>query len=312
MTEGGNQMEDQNKLPPGFENPTDLPDSTEEAARWQEANRGWWESHPMRYDWKDEIPAEPHSREFYQEIDSRFFSASREFMPWKKTPFDALIDFEALKELDVLEIGVGNGSHAQLLSGSAKSYTGIDITDYAVSSTSKRLNIFDIPAKIVRMDAEQMDFPDGVFDFIWTWGVIHHSSNTPQIVRQMGRVLRPGGRVVTMVYYRSWWSYYVMGFLFSLKSGNLWRRGSIHASVQRLTDGAMARYYSIREWKDLFSGQFAVRDIFVCGPKTDVVLLPSGKLKNLMLQLIPDAVGRILARQCRMGSFLVCIATKKE
>ncbi len=154
-------------VPLGFEKPTDLPKDTMQRNKWQEKNRWWWENSPMRYDWKKEISFVEFSREFFQEIDKRFFSNVRKYMPWKKIFFDPLVNFEALSEKDVLEIGVGNGSHAQLLARYCKSYTGIDITNYAVKSTSERMNCFGLKnATIIRMDAERMQFPDNTFDYI--------------------------------------------------------------------------------------------------------------------------------------------------
>ena len=153
-------MKTKEKIPEGFNSPIDLPRTDDEANDWQNANRSWWESHPMRYDWKQEILNEEYSKPFYSEIDHRFFSAVGQFMPWRKIPFDPLIDFDRLASQDVLEIGVGNGSHAQLLAKHSHSFTGIDITDYAVKSTTERLKCFDLDATILRMDAEKMDFAD--------------------------------------------------------------------------------------------------------------------------------------------------------
>ena len=66
----------------------------------------------MRYDWLDKIPYPEFTREFYREIDSRSFANAREYLPFKRIPFDGLIDFDSLPKQRVLEIGVGNGSHA--------------------------------------------------------------------------------------------------------------------------------------------------------------------------------------------------------
>ena len=132
----------------------------------------------MRYDWAQGIDFEEYSKEFFEEIDNRFFSKVIEFMPMKKMPFDALIPFDELSCPDVLEIGVGNGSVAQLLASKSKSFSGIDLTDYAYNSTSKRMETFSIKANIQQMDAENMTFEDNSFDYIWSWGVIHHSSDT--------------------------------------------------------------------------------------------------------------------------------------
>ncbi len=164
----------------------------------------------MRYDWNDEIGYKEYSKEFFDEIDKRFFLNSKDFLPFKKIPFDPLIDFENLKNKDVLEIGVGNGSHASLLAQHSKSFTGIDLTEYAVKSTSARFKEFGLPGTIKRMDAETLEFENESFDFVWSWGVIHHSSNTRKILEEINRVLKPGGEATIMVYYRSLWSYYFL------------------------------------------------------------------------------------------------------
>lgn len=296
-------------LPEGFNNPTALPQDEAQAREWQEANRTWWESHPMRYDFGDHIEYTEFSREFYEEIDRRFFSDAEKYMPSKKVPFDALIDFEGLRNKDVLEIGVGNGSHAQLLASHARTYNGIDLTSYAVHSTTERMRRFGLDrptVNIQQMDAERMQFADESFDFIWTWGVIHHSSNTRQILSEMRRVLRPGGSAVVMVYYRNLWNYYIYAGLFGgLIKGHFWKTKSLHQTRQHETDGAIARFYSIPEWKQLASEFFTVEDVSVCGSKPEIVPLPRGRVKDSVLKIIPDSMSRFMTNSCRMGTFLV-------
>jgi len=93
-------------------------------------------------------------------------------------------------------VGVGCGSHAQLLAPPrAGSYTGIDLTDYAVECTRRRFWAIGLDGRIQQMDAENMEFPDASFDFVWSWGVIHHSSDTRKALAEITRVLRPGGAV---------------------------------------------------------------------------------------------------------------------
>lgn len=298
-------MKQVEELTEGFSKPTALPKSVQEHQGWQRANREWWESHPMRYDWNDGIPFPEFSKEFYAEIDRRFFDAVSLYAPCKKIPFDWLIDFESLRKQDVLEIGVGNGSHAQLLASHAKSFAGIDLTGYAIKSTAERLRVFDLDGTVQQMDAEQMKFADCSFDFIWSWGVIHHSANTRRILEEMHRVLRPGGEAIVMVYHRTFWEYYVQGTMLSLLSGQMFKPAAIHASVQRRTDGAIARYYRRSEWKQLVSDLFTVEDVRIYGKKTELVPLPAGRLKNILIDLIPNSCSRFLTNNCRWGSFLV-------
>ena len=275
----------------------------------------------MRYDFSASVSAAEFSKDFYAEIDRRFFSDVKTFMPWDQIPFDALIDFQALGDKDVLEIGVGNGSHAQLISSHSGSYTGIDLTDYAVKSTTKRLELLNgtLPensarareTSVIRMDAEQMDFADNTFDFIWSWGVIHHSANTRKIVEEMHRVLRPGGTATIMVYHRNVWNYYIVAGLFAgVIQGTLWKTRSLHQTRQKFIDGAIARYYTIPEWRSLVSDLFSVEDVKIYGSKAELLPLPSGKLKTRLQSIILNSFGRLLTNRARMGMFLVSTLRK--
>lgn len=124
--------------PFGFEHPTCLPNNKSEEKNWQDQNRNWWELNPMRYDWEEVLNCKPNTKEFFEEIDKRFFSDVHTYLPSKKVPFDSLIDFEGLKNKTVLEIGVGSGAHAQLLAKYSKEFYGIDLTQNAIKSTKKR------------------------------------------------------------------------------------------------------------------------------------------------------------------------------
>ena len=112
----------------------------------------------MRYDWNHTLGGAEFSREFYQEIDRRFFFDASRYMPPRERPFDALIPFDKLPHWDVLEIGVGNGSHAQLIAPKARTYTGIDLTQYASSSTRRRFKIFDVKGENVRWTPKRWIF----------------------------------------------------------------------------------------------------------------------------------------------------------
>lgn len=284
-----------------FNYPTSLPESIVQAQQWQKANYEWWQNHPMRYDWKEQLPYKESSKEFYLEIDKRVPPCSL-----------LLINSLSLKNKDVLEVGVGAGSHAGLLSKNTKSFTGIDLTDYSVESTRKRMKVFGLNGEVLKMDAERMSFDDNSFDLVWAWGVIHHSANTAKVLKEIQRILRPGGRVITMVYHRGWWNYYTMEVIWGLLSGNLLRTGSLHESAQLHSDGAMARFYTIQEWKSLTGKLFNVNRIYVLGMKSDIVPLPGGRIKNSVLKLIPSVFGRYLTQYLRMGSFLISELEKNK
>jgi ubiquinone/menaquinone biosynthesis C-methylase UbiE len=289
----------------GFVGPTTLPDA-EKAAVWQKINRQWWESHPMRYDWNTPIAVTEHTAAWFDEVDQRFFSSSRSYLPWKSKPFDQLIPFEDLRQKTVLEVGVGIGCHAALLSDVAKSFVGIDITEYATSSTRRRLRLAGLEGSIVRMDAENLALGDNTVDFVWSWGVIHHSADTRQALKEIHRVLKPGGRAVIMVYHRSVWHWWILGLgVRGLIRGELLARHSIHSVVQGATDGAIARYYKPDEWKRMCEPLFEVDVLRVYGPKTDLLPVPAGRFKDKVAEMLPDRFARLLCNRLGFGCFLV-------
>ena len=295
----------------GFDGPTQLPRDEAQRLQWQSANKTWWEVTPMRYDWRDEISSPPGTESYFQEIDQRFLSSARKYMPWRNVPFDEVIPFEWLGDKDVLEIGVGQGTHAQLLAPRCKSFTGIDLTSHAAGMTSSRLRLFNIPGNVLQMDAEEMDFVDNSFDFIWSWGVIHHSADTPRVLQEMHRVLRPDGKCAVMVYYKSWWSFYVCGFLRGVFQRQFKKHHSLHHVIQQATDGSIARYYTLREWQQIAGGMFQLEAIQVYGLKSEAIPIPHCAAKQFLENLIPDGAARILTHYLHGGSFLVAQMQKR-
>lgn len=290
----------------GFEDPIQLPADGDTARQWQDANKSWWEKTPMRYDWRESIGIQPGTRAYYEEIDRRFLAAVKHYLPWQRFPFELLIPYGELQALDVLEIGVGQGTHAQLIATHAKSFTGIDLTGAACVATTKRFELAGLAGNVRQMDAEAMSFPDGSFDFIWSWGVIHHSANTQKVLREMHRVLRPGGRATVMVYYRSLIQYYLInGIARGLLRGEFWTTGDIHKINQSATDGALARFFSTDEFCRLLGGLFNVEKTWITGQKPDAVPLPNGRLKAWLIAHLPDAITRFITDRLRAGVFLI-------
>ena len=166
--------------------------------------------------------------------------------------------------------------------------------------TARRLRLFGIPSNVLQMDAERLAFPDRSFDFIWSWGVVHHSADTRQVLKEMHRVLKPSGHAVVMVYHRSRWKYYLMdGFFKGVLQGHLWRAGTLHRVSQEATDGAIARYYRPEEWRKITSGLFKLQRIRICGLKSDVIPLPAGRLKTGIERNLPSAVTRAMTNTLR-------------
>jgi ubiquinone/menaquinone biosynthesis C-methylase UbiE len=112
--------------------------------------------------------------------------------------------FESSTGKKVLEIGVGLGADHQRFAQAGARLTGIDLTARAVEHTRRRLALFGLDSALSTGDAENLAFPSDEFDRVYSWGVLHHSPNTPKAISEVHRVLRPGGVANVMIYHR--WS----------------------------------------------------------------------------------------------------------
>ncbi|MCK1636920.1 class I SAM-dependent methyltransferase [Bradyrhizobium sp. 157] len=90
---------------------------------------------------------------------------------------------------DVLVVGCGSGREAGLLARGLQSKTvGIDIRGELSFD-----HIGSAPAKLIEMDARELQFPDGTFDFVFSFHALEHIPHPEKAIAEMARVLRSGG-----------------------------------------------------------------------------------------------------------------------
>jgi 2-polyprenyl-3-methyl-5-hydroxy-6-metoxy-1,4-benzoquinol methylase len=268
----------------------------------QSENAAWWTNNPMTYDWHETLDRVPLTEPWFDEVDRRWIEASYPYLSANE-PFDKIMPAN-LEGQSVLEIGCGIGLHTQLLAQHGADVTAIDLTEPAVHATTTRMQLRGLAATVQRGDAEALSFKDDTFDLVWSWGVIHHSSKTARIVREISRVLKPHGQTRIMVYNRDallarlvLLRYYVLGQGYRTKSTDevLWAH----------TDGFLARHYTIDGLDDLLRGFFRDSTTQVLGQEPDVVPLPA-RFRKLVIPRISDQRKEMLA--ARRGGFLFTIA----
>ncbi len=136
---------------------------------------------------------------FYRSLDEHRYKVHRRLQ--------AAVGFEKTKGLRVLEIGCGCGSEAERFARAGAHYTAVDLTNAAVNITRRRFQLAKLQGTFVQGDAENLPFADGSFDLVYSHGVLHHTPDTPRTIREVHRVLSPGGRAVIMLYYRDSFNY---------------------------------------------------------------------------------------------------------
>lgn len=161
-----------------------------------------------------------------------------------------IFDFARFSEArgkSVLEIGVGMGAdHEQLASNKPSRLCGVDLTERAIEFTSKRLALSGLQSELQVSDAENLPFPDNSFDMVYSWGVLHHSPDTPRAFQEVARVLKPGGIARIMIYHK----HSITGFLLWVRYGakqNL----SLAETYSQCLESPGTKAYSIQEANDL-------------------------------------------------------------
>jgi SAM-dependent methyltransferase len=263
-------------------------------------SRQWWEATPMSYEWRARSGSTPLTNAWFDDQDRRF-AASAHFYATNERPFDRFIPYAALRGKDVLEIGIGAGFHAELLATAGARVTGIDLTQAAVERTRQRFALRGLEGRFFQWDAERArsEFNRG-FDFVWSWGAIHHSSRTALIVRNVHHWLREDGTFAGMVYHRdSINGAALLAYDWILRRHLL--SHSVDEALWRGTDGYMARFYPADQWRDLLLGFFSEACERIVGQKSEVLPLPRA-LRRLFLPAVSDALARKILG--RLGTFL--------
>ncbi|WP_010304048.1 class I SAM-dependent methyltransferase [Candidatus Odyssella thessalonicensis] len=182
----------------------------------------WWAQNPMTYgethgqaSYKDGT-FEIGTREFFDRIDKEFYSWNQPLHD--KKPFDRLFPYDHYREKKVLEIGCGLGTMLMNWARNGAECTGVDLNPTSIEQSKKRFELHGLTADIRLEDANYLPFDDNQFDYVWSWGVLHHSPNLELSIKELFRVLKPGGGFGIMLYsreslYQWYMTDYTEGFL---------------------------------------------------------------------------------------------------
>lgn len=150
------------------------------------------------------------------------YLSDSQFIPWG-----------SLMGQSVLEIGLGYGSVTRRLSEVCGHLIALDIAPgpvrFAAATTTG--------VTCVRGSALALPFPDASLDNVIAIGSLHHTGNAELAFRECMRVLRPGGRLIAMVYNRHSYKRWIVSPTSTFRSYIAERRGVF----RRHTAGAPKR-----------------------------------------------------------------------
>lgn len=264
----------------------------EQAARENAVRQ--WSDHPC-----GAVAGDEHTLEYFLEVERLRYQAQ----PWQRS----LFAFERFAGQRVLEIGVGLGTDLAQFAGAGALCHGVDITDRHLELTARNFALRGLRVDLKRCDATRIEHPDASFDVVYSFGVIHHVPDAPAVVREIERVLKPGGRCLVALYHKGSFFHLYMVLVRGLLLGRLFRLGydGLMATVEAGADGVKTRpyvkVYSRREVRALFSA-FRV-------DRVTVRHVEIGRFKDRL-------VGRLVAPLLRalepvLGWYVICDATRR-
>ena len=184
----------------------------------------------------------------------RQLAGRRDYAPW----LGQELGYTESAGLRVLDIGCGQGVDLVEFALGGARVTGLDLTPRHVELARAHLAALGLEGEVAQGDAEDMPFEDASFDRVSSMGVLHHTPDMPAALREVRRVLRPGGDARIVVYNRDSLHYWVNQVLFH---GILCREllhersmaGVLSAGVERSSVGArpLVRVYSARRLRGL-------------------------------------------------------------
>lgn len=222
-------------------------------------------------------------------------------------PFAAFANARGKK---VLEIGVGMGADHQRFAESGADLYGIDLTERAIENTRRRLEFFRLSSKLEVGDAENLCFDDNAFDVVYSWGVIHHSPDTPKAVSEIHRVLKPGGEAKIMIYHTKSFVGYMLWFRYGFI--RLRPFTSLKEIYSKYLESPGTKAYTVAEARALFK-QFAKVEIETVLTHGDLLSSDAGQRhKGVALTVARKIFPRFMIKKLfpKHGLFMLIRAVK--
>ncbi len=113
-----------------------------------------------------------------------------------------VVPFHAMKGLKTLEVGCGLGTDlVQFAKAEANTYA-LDLSKNSLYLAKQNLANHNLSSKLIHADAENIPYEDASFDLIYSWGCLHHTETPEKAFKELYRILKPGGKILIMLYHK--------------------------------------------------------------------------------------------------------------
>lgn len=170
--------------------------------------------------------------------------ASLEHLAWRNSMYPGqkvLLGYENAKGKRVLDYGCGPGNDVVGLGhfGKPNELYAMDVSSRAIALAKKRAELHGLNCTFLKLDEQESRLPmeSGSLDYFQSMGVLHHTPDPVAILKELHRLLVPGGKARIMVYNRdSIWRHLFSAWDFQIIKG-LFDDLSPDEAFSRTTDG---------------------------------------------------------------------------
>lgn len=218
---------------------------------------------------------------------------SLQYFAWRNSQYVNYLKLMPVAGFDgqrVLDFGCGPGHDLVGFGVYSKpaQLAGVDVSAASIREARARLDLHHISADVRRLEPGQpLPFADASFDHIHSSGVLHHVDDLQSTLRELKRVLRPGGSLYVMVYnHDSLWMHLLVAYHRTIVEG---RYAGLTPQQQfaHSTDGEacpIANCYRADEFIAIakaagFNGEFAgaavsMRELSLLNTRFDAIMDP--------------------------------------
>lgn len=141
------------------------------------------------------------TREYFDEIERVRY---QDYAPW----MPELMGFDKFAGARLVEVGCGMGTDLLQFARGGAVCTGVDLTPRSIAITRHRFALYGEHADFLIGDGERLPFATDSLDVVYSNGVLHHTPDTVGAIREVCRVLKPGGTAKVMVYHKGSLNYW--------------------------------------------------------------------------------------------------------
>lgn len=135
--------------------------------------------------------------------------------------------YDNIIEPPILDLGCGDGFFAETVFGRGKIDVGLDIRN----ERTEKIKNAGIYKKIVFFNGVKIPFPDNYFSTVVSNCVLEHVGNLENLLKEIGRVLAPGGYFLTTVMTEKWEEYLFGRKIFGKKYAFWMRKKQEHKNL---------------------------------------------------------------------------------